>query len=285
MIAGLALIVGSTSAGAIAGNDPDRQVSHGSDVGPDDGAAKNHLDGNQQHGPSTGHLPGSSDNVDLLSALKLTLHEGDISDVSALQTADGRGFAYLGDWGAHCPTGGVHVVDTSAPGAPTEVGQITIPEVADPAFTAGFGDLTVHEVEVPRGDPNEGGLAADDDQLACFSWYAGGFRGRHHRPAQPRRGRPLHRSDNSREAHHRWPPGDRWDRLFSALVDNSDSVLDRPNPGPQEEVLHGRSHTPRPTGADGTAGRSSVGHPTEQNPKRRDSCVYASDRSCSSPRY
>jgi hypothetical protein len=47
---------------------------------------------------------------------------------------------------------------------------------SDPAFAAGFGDLTVHEVEVPRGDPNEGGPAPDDDRLAYFSWYAGGFR-------------------------------------------------------------------------------------------------------------
>lgn len=36
--------------------------------------------------------------------------------------------------------------------------------------------LTVHEVEVPRGDPNEGGPNVDDDKLAYFSWYAGGFR-------------------------------------------------------------------------------------------------------------
>jgi hypothetical protein len=72
--------------------------------------------------------------------------------------------------------GYARVVDTSAASAPTEVGQITIPETADPAFAAGFGDLTVHEVEVPRGDPNEGGPAPDDDRLAYFSWYSGGFR-------------------------------------------------------------------------------------------------------------
>src|SRR5688572_31574024 len=36
--------------------------------------------------------------------------------------------------------------------------------------------LSVHEVEVPRGDPDEGGTNVDDDKLAYFSWYAGGFR-------------------------------------------------------------------------------------------------------------
>ena len=29
---------------------------------------------------------------------------------------------------------------------------------------------------MPRGDPNEGGPNADDDALAYFSWYSGGFR-------------------------------------------------------------------------------------------------------------
>jgi hypothetical protein len=133
VIAGLALIVGSTSADAIDRPEPDRQISHGAAVGPDDGAAKNHLDGHQQHGPSTGHLPGSSENVELLGSVKLTAHEGDISDVSALQAQDGRWFAYLGDWGAHCETGGVRVVDVSDPANPRRAGFIESP---------GFGYVT-----------------------------------------------------------------------------------------------------------------------------------------------
>jgi hypothetical protein len=36
--------------------------------------------------------------------------------------------------------------------------------------------MSVHEVEVPRGDPNEGGSNADDGNLAYFSWYNAGFR-------------------------------------------------------------------------------------------------------------
>jgi len=133
VVAGFALMVGSTWAGATGGTDPDRQISHGSAVGPDDGAAKNHLDDHGQHGPSTGHLPGSSENVELLSAQKLTSHEGDISDVSALQTADGRWFAYLGDWGAHCNTGGVHVVDITDPANPVRAGFLN---------SGGFGYVT-----------------------------------------------------------------------------------------------------------------------------------------------
>ncbi len=72
--------------------------------------------------------------------------------------------------------GYTRVLDTSTPGALTEISQISIPETADEDFAVGFGDLTVHEVEVPRGDPNEGGPNVDDDALAYFSWYAAGFR-------------------------------------------------------------------------------------------------------------
>ena len=72
--------------------------------------------------------------------------------------------------------GYVRVLDTDPASAPTEIAQITIPETADEAFGTGFGDLTVHEVEVPRGDSNEGGPAPDDDLVAYFSWYSGGFR-------------------------------------------------------------------------------------------------------------
>ena len=38
------------------------------------------------------------------------------------------------------------------------------------------GEIAIHEVEVPRGDPNEGGSHPDDGVLAYFSWYSGGLR-------------------------------------------------------------------------------------------------------------
>ena len=72
--------------------------------------------------------------------------------------------------------GYVRLLDSDPAGGFGEIDQLTIPESADPAFALGFGDLTVHEVEVPRGDPNEGGSHSDDGVLAYFSWYAGGFR-------------------------------------------------------------------------------------------------------------
>jgi len=76
----------------------------------------------QQHGGVGGHLPPVQENVDLVGKLKLTNFADDISDVSALQASDGTWYAYVGDWGAKCQTGGVHVVDVSDPSNPVKVG-------------------------------------------------------------------------------------------------------------------------------------------------------------------
>src|SRR5918996_2584885 len=89
------LAASAALAGSAAASDH-RQISHGLVAGPDDGGGKSHLD---QHGPSSGHLPASSENVDLVGKLRLTSFEEDISDVSALQAPNGRWFAYVGDWG------------------------------------------------------------------------------------------------------------------------------------------------------------------------------------------
>jgi hypothetical protein len=72
--------------------------------------------------------------------------------------------------------GYVRLFDSDPAGGFTEIDQLALAETSDPSFATGFGDLTVHEVEVPRGDPNEGGTHPDDGVLAYFSWYAGGFR-------------------------------------------------------------------------------------------------------------
>jgi hypothetical protein len=120
----------ATAAASTAGP-PDRVISHGLVPGPDDGGGKSDL---AQHGPQTGHLPATKKNVDLISRLRLTNFEGDISDVSALRAqGDGRWYAYVGDWGADCPTGGVNIVDISRPARPTKVGFLESP---------GFGYVT-----------------------------------------------------------------------------------------------------------------------------------------------
>jgi hypothetical protein len=94
-----------------------------------------------QHGDTAGHLPATSANVDVVGKLQLTTEEGDISDVSALKAPNGRTYAYLGNWGAKCETGGVHVVDITNPANPVEVKFLTSP---------GFGYVTegVHALSI-----------------------------------------------------------------------------------------------------------------------------------------
>jgi hypothetical protein len=86
--------------------------------GNDDFYSSHHT---HQHGGTGGHLPPVQENVDLLGRLKLTGHADDVSDVSALQADNGTWYAYVGDWGAKCSTGGVNVVDISDPANPEKV--------------------------------------------------------------------------------------------------------------------------------------------------------------------
>jgi hypothetical protein len=84
-----------------------------------------YYDHHAQHGPSEGHLPGSSSNVDVIGKVQLTNFEGDVSDVSATQAPNGKWYAYVGDWGAKCQSGGVHVVDISNPANPVKIGYLS----------------------------------------------------------------------------------------------------------------------------------------------------------------
>jgi len=159
LASGLLLLAGVMPASADEGVPP-RQISHGSAVGADDGGGKSHKD---QHGPSQGHLPASSEDVELVGKVKLTEHVGDISDVSALQAPNGKWYAYVGDWAAHCPTGGVRVVDVSNPAQPRRAAFIESPgfgyvtegvhalHVSTPQFT---GDILVISNEWCRVSPD-----------------------------------------------------------------------------------------------------------------------------------
>jgi hypothetical protein len=139
------LALGFVPASAIAGQGitGSGSVPHEAGAAPDDAETKSFR--GHQHGPSTGHLPGTSENVELVGQLRLTSHDDDISDVSALQTADGRWFAYVGDWAGHCESGGVRIVDFTDPANPVRAGFLTSP---------GFGYVT-EGVQALRLDTSE----------------------------------------------------------------------------------------------------------------------------------
>jgi hypothetical protein len=128
-----------------------------------------------QHGPTEGHLPASRQNVDLVGKLKLTNFVGDISDVSATQAPNGKWYAYVGDWGAKCQTGGIHVVDISNPANPVKVGflnaggtgyQTEGVQALHIETTAYSGDILVVSNEwcLPKANPklNPGGITIYD---------------------------------------------------------------------------------------------------------------------------
>jgi hypothetical protein len=77
----------------------------------------------EQHGPSTGHLPPTKSNVEVIGKRRVTNTADRISDVGVLGN-----YAYLGQWHAGLPApncrGGVHVVDISNPRKPVKVGYL-----------------------------------------------------------------------------------------------------------------------------------------------------------------
>lgn len=129
-----------------------------------------------QHGGDEGHLPASSENVEVVSKLELSrVVPGKIADVGVFD-----GYAYLAAWGGEtCKNNGVHVVDINDPANPTEVGFIVSKEgsapgegvqalhIDTPAFDgdilvtnneickdpAGFGGMNIHDVTDPT-DPS-----------------------------------------------------------------------------------------------------------------------------------
>jgi hypothetical protein len=125
----LALVVASAPADAAAPFPKDHVITHGTDadgnpiLGVDDGGGKSHLGERfQSHGGPGGHLPPSRENVTKVGELQLIPGQNDISDVTALQRqGTGDWFAYVGNWGAHCPSGGVHVVNITNPTRPRQI--------------------------------------------------------------------------------------------------------------------------------------------------------------------
>jgi len=131
--------------------------------------------------------PAVSPNCDGLVNMLATVN------INAFFVARSAGYAILGVAGynpANCPLGAnpplpavgtpgedisisvqfdrwgyVHLYAYGA-GKMVELDQYAIPEAHDPAFASGFGDLSVHEVA----------MSAVDNDIAYFSYYAGGFR-------------------------------------------------------------------------------------------------------------
>ena len=178
---------------------------------PESDGAIDHTDNHKdahQHGDSKGHLPASqSDNIDLVSKLKLKNVEPEkIADVGVLGD-----YAYLASWGvATCKYNGVHVVNISDVNNPDEVAFIQAKEgsypgegiqavpISTPKFNGdilvsnnekckdkvGFGGMNLYDVTNPEhptplaegvGDTtvNGQGKKAANEIHSVFAWDAG----------------------------------------------------------------------------------------------------------------
>jgi hypothetical protein len=121
-----------------------------------------------QHEPPTGHLPGSSENVNLVGKVTLSnVEEGQIADVGTLGN-----FAYLASFSTpNCDKGGVYIVDIRNPEHPEEVDFIP----TAPGSFVGEGVQAISiKTQAFRGDilvfNNE--ICADTgEQIGGFSIY------------------------------------------------------------------------------------------------------------------
>lgn len=173
-----------------------------------DGGTHDHRDRDaHQHGDAPGHLPGTVDNVKLVSKLALRNVEPEkIADVGVH-----KGYAYLAAWGVvTCKYNGVHVVDIKDPANPKEVAFIPSKEgsypgegvqaleITTPKFNgdilvtnnekckdqASFGGLNIYDVSKPNrptllavgiGDSTVNGQGKKDanEIHSVFAWDAG----------------------------------------------------------------------------------------------------------------
>ncbi|MGH2528944.1 MAG: PA domain-containing protein [Actinomycetota bacterium] len=121
-LAALSLVVGMAGPSS-AGSNPERaRHDRSADTTRDtDEEIFGHY--SHQHGPSSGHLPSTKSNVEVLGTAKLTTKADRISDVAVLGD-----YAYLGVWTAGLPSpqcrGGAYVVDISNPQDPEKVGYL-----------------------------------------------------------------------------------------------------------------------------------------------------------------
>jgi len=164
----LGLLLPVSGAGASTIPEPVRDSDGGAVDSPVDVDAA--LD-EHQHGGTGGHLPASSENVELVGKIDtLTNVAGGISDVGTFGN-----YAYLGAFNPEC-TGrpgaqgtGVHIVDISDPSSPTKVGFIPahansyvgegvqVFHVETSFFT---GEILVHNNEpCTASQPHEGGVS------------------------------------------------------------------------------------------------------------------------------
>jgi hypothetical protein len=173
LIAVMGLLLSVVAGDVLAGPNGKRNIRNTNDGVVDSPVEADRARDLDQHGGEGGHLPGSSENVELVGKLdNLTGLTGGISDVNALGN-----YAYLGAFAPECVARGgagtgVHVVDISDPTNPTKVGfvpahpnnfvgeGVQVIHAETPAFR---GDILIHNNEAcDSAQPHHGGVSLWD---------------------------------------------------------------------------------------------------------------------------
>ena len=122
-----------------------------------------------QHGGTTGHLPGTRSNVELVGSLEPTsafgpIVEGQIADLTVF-----KNFAYLNSWSEEsCSKGGVYVVDVTNPRRPTDTGVFL------PALPKNYHGEGAHGISVSTREFT-GDILAVNNETCASTTVGGGF--------------------------------------------------------------------------------------------------------------
>ncbi len=155
----LALVGGATA--TVPADAPDRMPRAGTGDSTSVGV-------HQQHGEPSGHLPGSSANVELVGELEPTRQFGPIVAGQIADLAVYKDFAYLNSWNEPaCTKGGVYVVDIRNPRKPKEVAFI-------PAVPGNFHGEGAQVISV-NSKKFTGDLLATNNEKCIDTDAGGGF--------------------------------------------------------------------------------------------------------------
>ena len=124
-----------------------------SDIGP--------VTGGMQHGPMDGHLPGSSENVELIGELEPLVPFGAIAPGQIADLAVYKGFAYLNSWNEPtCTKGGFYAVDIRDPRNPQQVSF-------EPALEGRYHGEGAHVITVDTKTFDGDLLAVNNEHATC----------------------------------------------------------------------------------------------------------------------
>ena len=117
--------------------------------------------GAMQHGSDEGHLPGSSENVELIGALEPTVPFGPIVPGQIADLAVHKGFAYLNSWNEPtCTKGGFYSVDIRDPRNPQEL-------AFEPALEGRYHGEGAHVISVATKSFTGDLLAVNNEHGTC----------------------------------------------------------------------------------------------------------------------